>query len=320
MTSSSGTLPFLASPAQRVALQETAQRMRDVAGLRSQASHRVMEPVVSTGDSPVGGTAAGESPSEFGRSATPSISPPGLTPAAAEGAQPASPQAEAQAASQASAQSPSKTRAKSEPFNGVRRQDELSPEEQKQVEALKERDQEVRTHEAAHKAAGGQYVRSGATFDYQTGPDGKRYAIGGEVKIDTGKEDDPQKTLEKAETIRRAAMAPAEPSDKDRQVAADAARMAAEARTEIAEERAAEARGEEPEDEEGLVGEVMGREEQGREGRASVGVNPIGDEDEGGARGFARGATGAAAYGAVNQFNATANAGRSTNLFVNVYA
>lgn len=45
--------------------------------------------------------------------------------------------------------------------------------------------------------------------------------------------DDPQATLEKAEVIMRAALSVAEPSTADRQVAADARAMAAEARAEI---------------------------------------------------------------------------------------
>src|SRR5690606_36735775 len=45
---------------------------------------------------------------------------------------------------------------------------------------------------------------------------------------------DPRATMEKAQQIRRAAMAPAEPSPQDRRVAAEAARLEAEARAELA--------------------------------------------------------------------------------------
>ncbi|MCA8932648.1 MAG: hypothetical protein KDA49_09290, partial [Rhodospirillaceae bacterium] len=59
----------------------------------------------------------------------------------------------------------------------------LTEEEQAEVDALKERDAEVRRHEQAHAAAGGAYAGQ-PTYEYQTGPDGNRYAVGGEVNID----------------------------------------------------------------------------------------------------------------------------------------
>ena len=51
--------------------------------------------------------------------------------------------------------------------------DGLSEEDQKEVKELTKRDQQVRAHEQAHIAAGGQYVKGGATYQYQKGPDGK---------------------------------------------------------------------------------------------------------------------------------------------------
>jgi hypothetical protein len=110
----------------------------------------------------------------------------------------------------------------------------LTEDQLKQVETLKKRDTEVRAHEAAHQAAAGGLVRGGASFSYQRGPDGQQYAIGGEVNIDTSPvSGDPQATLRKAEMIARAALAPAEPSGQDRQVAAQAQQMAANARAEL---------------------------------------------------------------------------------------
>jgi len=99
----------------------------------------------------------------------------------------------------------------------------LSQGEQKEVRELKERDRQVRAHEQAHLAAAGGLARSGAAFEYQTGTDGRRYAVGGEVSIDTAPVDgDPQATLRKAAHVRRAALAPADPSPQDRAVAAQA--------------------------------------------------------------------------------------------------
>ncbi|MDR3234413.1 MAG: hypothetical protein LBT46_12260 [Planctomycetaceae bacterium] len=113
----------------------------------------------------------------------------------------------------------------------------LTAEEQKQVEELKSRDKEVRTHEAAHVAAGGPYVTGGPSYTYQTGPDGKKYAIGGEVGISTSAvEGDPDATIQKMQTVAAAALAPAEPSGQDRKVAAAARQEIAKARMEKADQ------------------------------------------------------------------------------------
>lgn len=109
--------------------------------------------------------------------------------------------------------------------------------EQKQIEQLAERDREVRAHEQAHAAVGGQYAGS-PVYDYTRGPNGRNYASSGHVKIDVSAiPGDPEATLQKAQTVRRAALAPAEPSSADRSVAARASQMAVEARAEIARNR-----------------------------------------------------------------------------------
>ncbi len=110
--------------------------------------------------------------------------------------------------------------------------------ESKQVAELKQRDREVRTHEQAHVAAGGQHVTGGPSYSYQKGPDGRRYAVGGEVQIDTSPvPDDPEATLRKMQQVQRAALAPAEPSGQDRAVAAAAAQQSARARVELQRQR-----------------------------------------------------------------------------------
>lgn len=130
----------------------------------------------------------------------------------------------------------------------------LSPEAKEQLRKLKQRDAEVRAHEAAHLAAAGQYASGGPQFEYQQGPDGRQYAIGGHVDIDVSSvPGDPEATEEKAEQVRRAAMAPGSPSAQDSKVAASAARMAAQAKIDKSQEKAEEA-------EDGLsgAGEVNG--------------------------------------------------------------
>lgn len=109
---------------------------------------------------------------------------------------------------------------------------DLSPEDQAIIDQLKRRDREVRLHERAHQAAGGQITGS-ASYEYKRGPDGKNYAVGGEVSVDTGNAADPRETLDKARQIKSAALAPAQPFAQDRRVAAKAERMMAEARQEL---------------------------------------------------------------------------------------
>ncbi len=109
----------------------------------------------------------------------------------------------------------------------------LTEEEQQHVAKLKTRDREVRAHEMAHKAAAGQYGGS-VSYDYQAGPDGNRYAVGGEVSIDASAvPGDPEATIQKMRIIARAALAPAEPSGQDRAVAAQAQQAAAQAKRDL---------------------------------------------------------------------------------------
>lgn len=137
------------------------------------------------------------------------------------------------------------------PSNG----ENLSEDEQREVQELKARDREVRAHEQAHLAAAGSYAIGGPTYEYDRGPDNRQYAIGGEVQIDTSPEKDPEATIRKAQVVRRAAQAPAEPSSQDRSVASAAARMESQARQELAKQRQEESRGA---DEGGSRGEVGG--------------------------------------------------------------
>ncbi len=103
---------------------------------------------------------------------------------------------------------------------------------------LKARDREVRAHEAAHSAAAGSLTTGGPQFTFQRGPDGRLYAVGGEVSIDTSPvAGDPQATIQKAQRIRAAALAPANPSAQDRSVATQATRLEAQARRELQQAR-----------------------------------------------------------------------------------
>lgn len=116
---------------------------------------------------------------------------------------------------------------------------ELSREEQRIVSELQAADTNVRAHEAAHMAAGGG-LTSPASYTYERGPDNKMYAVAGEVGISTSEGNTPQESLNKAQTIRRAALAPADPSPQDLKVAAQAASMEMSARAEILQEKMAQ--------------------------------------------------------------------------------
>lgn len=116
---------------------------------------------------------------------------------------------------------------------------ELS-QEAEQIRTLQARDREVRAHEAAHAAAGGAYAGS-PSYTFKRGPDGQSYAVGGEVGIDMSPvSGDPQATMQKAQQIRTAALAPMQPSSQDMRVAQKAQAMEAKARQEISSEMSTE--------------------------------------------------------------------------------
>jgi len=107
---------------------------------------------------------------------------------------------------------------------------ELTPEQQQVVAELRSRDVEVRAHEAAHQAAGGD-LAGGASFTFQTGPDGRQYAVGGEVPVELRSGRTPDETIANAQQVRRAALAPADPSAQDLAVAGAASQLESSARS-----------------------------------------------------------------------------------------
>jgi len=117
---------------------------------------------------------------------------------------------------------------------------ELTEEEKAEVARLQKQDQEIRAHEQAHAAAAGPLAQGGPQYEYTTGPDGKKYAVSGHVNIDTSPGKTPEETIKKAEQIKRAALAPAEPSPQDIKIAAKAAQMQAKAENESITEKGME--------------------------------------------------------------------------------
>ncbi len=105
--------------------------------------------------------------------------------------------------------------------------------EARQISELAAADRDVKNHEAAHSAAGGQFAGN-PSYTYEQGPDGKYYTVAGEVPIDTSPViGNPAATIKKAQIVRSAALAPTRPSAQDQQVAAKATDMQADALADI---------------------------------------------------------------------------------------
>lgn len=122
---------------------------------------------------------------------------------------------------------------------------ELSIDEKRLVQDLQSRDTEVRAHEAAHQGAGGG-MTGGASYTHQQGPDGRMYAIGGEVSISIQSGGStPQEAVRNAQQAIAAAMAPSDPSGQDFAVASSAMVMLVKAQQQLAKEMQQEMLGKE---------------------------------------------------------------------------
>ena len=117
---------------------------------------------------------------------------------------------------------------------------QLTPQQQRAVQSLQQIDQAVRAHEQAHIAAGRGVVTSGPNYTYTYGPDGKQYAVGGEVGIDTSPESKPEANIDKGQQIQAAALAPRDPSPQDYRVASVGGQLEAQGRADLAQQRAAQ--------------------------------------------------------------------------------
>lgn len=101
------------------------------------------------------------------------------------------------------------------------------------INELESRDKEVRAHELAHAAVGGSFTGA-PNYSFETGPDGKKYAVGGEVSVDLSTiAGNPAATIAKMQKVHAAALAPASPSAQDRQVAATAIQIILQAQSEL---------------------------------------------------------------------------------------
>jgi len=123
--------------------------------------------------------------------------------------------------------------------NEDKKEESIKKAQERQVVAkLQARDSEVRAHEAAHLAAAGGIASGGASFTYQRGPDGKMYAVGGEVPISISGGSSPQETIKQMRQVAAAALAPADPSPQDYAVASSARSEEMRALAELRKEQA----------------------------------------------------------------------------------
>ncbi len=124
------------------------------------------------------------------------------------------------------------------------KKEELTQAEQQEVQKLQRVDAEVKAHEQAHKAAAGGLQTSAPSYEYETGPDGEKYAVAGEVQVSYRRSSDPGKNIQNAQKVRAAALAPADPSAADRAAARQASAEIAQAQAELQQQRAEEANAE----------------------------------------------------------------------------
>lgn len=110
-------------------------------------------------------------------------------------------------------------------------QEELSLREANRLGQLQVKAKEVVAHERAHAFSGGGLMIGGPVFQYETGPDGQSYAASAQSLIDMSPmPGNPQGTVFKMQRVRRAALAPLQPSGADRVVANQASQIESQAR------------------------------------------------------------------------------------------
>ena len=98
------------------------------------------------------------------------------------------------------------------------------------LQRLEDRDAKVRAHEMAHVMAAGGQAQGLPQYTYQTGPDGRAYAVGGAVNISVSSSGDAESAARQAETAQRAALATGETSTRDALTANQAGAIASRAR------------------------------------------------------------------------------------------
>jgi len=85
------------------------------------------------------------------------------------------------------------------------------------LEKFRNKDAEIRTHEQAHASIG--HTTTPISYNYQEGPDGKMYAVGGSVRLETSIPDDPKAAAFKLDMLQKAASGPSNLSGADGAIA-----------------------------------------------------------------------------------------------------
>jgi len=116
---------------------------------------------------------------------------------------------------------------------------EMSDEDLREIAELKQRELTVRTRDMAWVAAT-TGVSGGFTVRYETGPDGRRYAVEAEVRLDTTEAATPEQSLAKARAVRAALMGGGGDDSSQASAAARAAVLESRARAELARQRKVE--------------------------------------------------------------------------------
>lgn len=88
---------------------------------------------------------------------------------------------------------------------------------QRVLEKFKRLDAQTKAHEQQHASLGD--TKSAISYNYQVGPDGKLYATGGHVRLDTSLPQDKDAVLAKLAKLSRSAGAPSELSSADASIA-----------------------------------------------------------------------------------------------------
>lgn len=110
----------------------------------------------------------------------------------------------------------------------------------KDIQRSRDWEAKVIQHERAHMQAGGEFAGA-ASYVYVKGADGRTYITGGEVSMKVPAGGDLEKLKYALERVKRAAMAPADPSPQDTKTAAMASAKQAAVNQEITKKRATEA-------------------------------------------------------------------------------
>lgn len=85
---------------------------------------------------------------------------------------------------------------------------------------FKQTDANVRSHEQVHASIG--HTTAPISYNYQEGPDGKMYVVGGSVRLDTSLPDDPKAAAFKLDQIQKSSSGAADLSGADVSISSQA--------------------------------------------------------------------------------------------------